>query len=201
MNQNAVQYLKENREKYPQEILAGKLREAGYTEEDVSESVKIVFGGERLLKPSKSETPFLRTVVRLGKILIIMLGGFYILVFLMASQNSGGHGKSPDVKRLGDVKQLQAALELYYDSCGGYPVVPTETIIGSPDFDISSHEGCPEGTSIGTFINPIPINPTHGGEPYAYYGSHENYTISFSLEKQSGNLSPGRHFATPSGVQ
>lgn len=44
MNQNAVNYLKENKEKYSKEILIKQLQNSGYGEEDIDEAVKTVFG-------------------------------------------------------------------------------------------------------------------------------------------------------------
>lgn len=46
MNQVAVQYLNENKEKYPEETLVSQLRQSGYSEEDISESIAIVYRNE-----------------------------------------------------------------------------------------------------------------------------------------------------------
>lgn len=46
MNQNAVNYLQENKEKYSKEILIKQLQNSGYGEEDINEAVKDVFGDD-----------------------------------------------------------------------------------------------------------------------------------------------------------
>ena len=140
-------------------------------------------------------------VALLGVAFLILLG------FFMVVSNIDRRGPMLDSQRLSDIKQLQVALELYYDSCGGYPVVPTATVIGSPGFDVAFHGGCPEGTSLKAFIDHLPMDPQPGGEPYRYCSaavgslecapSGKSYVISFSLEKKNLNLSSGKHFVTP----
>lgn len=45
MNQNIIIYLRENKEKYPKDVLAAELRKSGYVEGDIAEGVAQVFDG------------------------------------------------------------------------------------------------------------------------------------------------------------
>lgn len=44
MNQQVINYLKENKDKYPKEVLIKELEKAGYNPKNISEGVGIVFG-------------------------------------------------------------------------------------------------------------------------------------------------------------
>lgn len=77
---------------------------------------------------------------------------------VMVSLNST-RAKGRDAKRITDVKQISLALALYYDACGRqYPSTLTE----------AAADGCPSGTTLGSFINPVPIHPTGGGQSGSY---------------------------------
>lgn len=129
--------------------------------------------------------------------------------------------KGRDAQRVGDIKTFQAILELYFDSCGGYPRVSTLTIVGSPQFDPSSSIGCPKGISLRSYLGDylmkdFPVNPKPGGQDYQYCsetapgsgkcglpasGKAESYRIIFTLEGESLGLAPGAHVVTPKGIQ
>lgn len=48
MSQNAINYLEENKNKYSSEVLVEQLRKAGYTEDDINESLSQVLSGNSL---------------------------------------------------------------------------------------------------------------------------------------------------------
>jgi prepilin-type N-terminal cleavage/methylation domain-containing protein len=90
--------------------------------------------------------------------------------------------KARDAKRIAEIKQIQTALELYYDDNNAYPLSP----------------GCGAtipGTSC-SYINQDPIDPKQGtsavfvGNTYFYYsnnygGGGQWYMIVFKLENTS----------------
>lgn len=85
---------------------------------------------------------------------------------VMVSLNSA-RAKGRDAKRITDVKQLSLALALYYDACGRqYP----DSTLGSDlvNLDGAENNGCPAGTTLASFINPVPKHPTGGGQQGAY---------------------------------
>ena len=82
----------------------------------------------------------------------------------MASLNSARQ-KARDAKRLSDVKQLQLALEFYFDKNGGYPSAISETLLTE-------------------FIAAIPTDPVGGGN-YSYAALNAgctSYHIGATLE-------------------
>lgn len=129
--------------------------------------------------------------------------------------------KERDFQRMIDIKQLQAALKMYHDTCNGYPPMPRIAIFGSPLLDGAFNAGCPNGTSFGTIsaaINgTIPVNPQPGGVNYQYCSEAvpgsgkcgmpaggkkaEGYIITFVLEGQVDTLVAGAHIATPKGIK
>lgn len=101
--------------------------------------------------------------------------------------------KSRDAKRASDIKQIQTALELYFNDCNQYPsALATATA-----------NGCPTGTTFGTFMGLIPTNPTPNGATYTYSSAspYSTYTLTFTLEGATGGLAAGAHTASPSGIQ
>lgn len=128
--------------------------------------------------------------------------------------------KERDFRRMIDIKQLQAALKVYHDTCGGYPLMPRIAVFGSPLLDGTFNAGCPKGTSFGTISatlnGTIPVNPKPGGVNYQYCsesvpesgkcgvpanGKAEGYIITFALEGAVDTLTAGTHTASPKGIK
>ncbi len=125
--------------------------------------------------------------------LLVVIAIIAILSTVVMAGLNSARLKGRDAKRLSDIKQLQAALELFYDSCQGYPVSGAMPTIAT---------ACPGGgaANFGVFMATIPVNPTPGGATYTYTGTASTYTVGFSLEGPSGSLASGAHTASPSGI-
>jgi general secretion pathway protein G len=122
--------------------------------------------------------------------LLVVIAIIAILSTVVMAGLNSARAKGRDAKRLSDIKQVQAALELYYDTNGGYPVQATAGTLGTV-----------LNTSLfTTYMNPLPANPAPNGATYTYSGTASLYTIGFTLEGQSGSLSLGARTATPSGI-
>ncbi|MFQ5661820.1 MAG: hypothetical protein ACE5F2_01025, partial [Candidatus Paceibacteria bacterium] len=88
---------------------------------------------------------------------------------VLASLNSARQ-KSRDAKRISDVKQLQLALEFYFDANGGYPSAISGTLLTAPGY-----------------IAVIPTDPVGGGQ-YSYAALNAgctSYHIGATLEDGS----------------
>ncbi|MCK9352501.1 MAG: type II secretion system protein [Candidatus Paceibacterota bacterium] len=124
--------------------------------------------------------------------LLVVIAIIAILSTVVMAGLNSARLKGRDAKRLSDIKQVQAALELFYDSNGGYPVTSgtlNTVLAGTAGFT--------------TYMNPLPINPTPAGTPatYTYAGTAAGYTITFGLEGSTGSLTvAGTHTASPSGI-
>lgn len=102
--------------------------------------------------------------------------------------------KSRDAKRVSDVKQIQTALELYYNDANAYPASL--------------------GTSIAsngvTYMAIVPTNPTpsndglcDSGNTYNYAAGTSNttYTLTYCLGGTTGGVSSSYNTAYPGNIK
>ena len=122
--------------------------------------------------------------------LLVVIAIIGILAAVVLVSLNSARAKSRDARRLSDMHQIQTALELYYNDCGGYPAALTTAASGS----------CP---GMPSYLATVPVNPTPGGTTYGYTqtGSGSGYTLTFTLEGAVNNLTSGLHTASPSGIQ
>ena len=144
----------------------------------------------------------------------------------MAGLNSA-RSKGRDARRLSDIKSLQKALDMYLDTCGGYPLLGDGAYVPvgeSGGLESTTQDGNCEGGSdtLGLYMSILPVNPSPGGKSYTYCSSPEDapliaascsiddtttppgngsYQFTFTLENGSGNLTAGDYVATPKGIQ
>jgi prepilin-type N-terminal cleavage/methylation domain-containing protein len=123
-------------------------------------------------------------------LVVIAIIGLLSTLAVVALNNA--RQKSRDAKRVSDIKQIQTALELYYNDVTGYP---TDVTVGSSiDYN---------GT---TYMSIVPSNPTPvapGNPQYAYTVTgtgNSGYVLTYTLEGSSGGVSEGTHTATPAGI-
>jgi general secretion pathway protein G len=114
-------------------------------------------------------------------IAIIGLLASIIIVSLDQAQT-----KSRDARRVADIREIQNALEEYAATCGSFPA-PLSSGAG---LGIGDNNGCPSGTTLGTYISPVPADP-RSGLPYAYtaFGSGatcSTYHLGAMLEISGG---------------
>lgn len=128
--------------------------------------------------------------------LLVVIAIIGILAAVVLVSLNSARGKSRDARRLSDIKQMQTALELYFDSCNQYPD-------GAGGLTTSDATGCTSPTTYGSFLNPIPTNPAPGGTAYTYGSASPftTYSITFTLENPTGGLAAGLRTASPSGIQ
>jgi prepilin-type N-terminal cleavage/methylation domain-containing protein len=157
--------------------------------------------------------------------LLVVIAIIAILSTVVMAGLNSARAKGRDAKRLADVKQLQAALELFFDTCSGYPnLAPGVVGTGLTTATTSTTAGAC-ATSFGNFMAKLPLNPGPSGEDYYYCGvavsaaptnlanpltaaagscetaaGSSSYRIGFNLEGATGSLTAGDHVATPSGV-
>jgi type II secretion system protein G len=129
--------------------------------------------------------------------LLVVVAIIGLLATLSIVALNTARAKARDAKRVGDIKQIQTALELYYNDNGGYPAT------ASSGYAIAS------GSNVYMAQYPTPPVPsTDGGCPanvtnYAYTATSSNtsYTISYCLGAATGGLNAGAGTATPAGIK
>ncbi|MCI0542760.1 type II secretion system GspH family protein [bacterium] len=112
--------------------------------------------------------------------LLVVIAIIAILSTVVMAGLNSARAKGRDANRVAAVKQIQSALELYSDTCSGYPPNTAAAITGSTDAnsglstgenDGSTTDSCPSGTTFATFMAVLPTNPGPGGEAYTYCGT------------------------------
>ena len=128
-------------------------------------------------------------------LVVIAIIGLLSTLAVVALNNA--RMKARDAKRVSDIKQIQTALELYFNDASDYPaaVTPGSTIA----YDTT------------TYMAIVPTNPKPrtDGSPTACADSDYIYTrdsgvsyhISFCLGGATGGLAAGGRTATPGGIQ
>lgn len=185
------------------------------------------------MPPQKGLVNITKIVLLVLALFIVVLGGaaFYFTNVPASDISQKGDVKKPtivplpdvmqrDFQRMLDVKQLQAVLKTYHDTCNGYPPMPRIAVFGTPLLDGKFNVGCPKGVSFGTIsatvIGKIPVNPGPGGMNYTYCsegvlgsgkcgistkGKAEGYLVTFKLEGAVDTFTAGVHTATPAGIK
>lgn len=157
--------------------------------------------------------------------LLVVIAIIALLTTLAVTALDSARRKSRDSKRLTDIKQIQTALELYFNDEEGYP---------NGSYTLGEGTSCASGTAacnclasgVAGFSNDcsaaeslymglVPANIQPGGVSYVYTcrANGENdptvcggtdqgaaYTISFNLEGSVEGIPAGDHCAVPSGI-
>ena len=131
-------------------------------------------------------------------LVVIAIIGLLSTLAVVALNNA--RAKSRDARRISDVKQVQTALEMFYNDCNGYP--PTLTAG-------ATLTGCASGVTLGTYMATIPTSPTpvdgdctSTENTYTYTSESPNttYSLAYCLGSSTGTLAAGVHTATPAGL-
>ena len=125
---------------------------------------------------------------------------------VLVSLNSA-RAKSRDAKRLADVRQVQTALELFYNDNGSYPSESSNAALGTDgatNYEFSTYltawptaptpQDNPSGGSTCTTANNIYDYNATGTDP-------TTYSVVFCLGGITGGYAAGLHTASPSGIQ
>lgn len=140
-------------------------------------------------------------------VVIVIIG---ILATLATVTLSSARGKARDARRVSDVKQIQTALELYYNDASIYPATVDGPTAGAP-FSYGSvtymakvpgnaspyNDGtCPAGTSV--IFEESVDNSIY---QYTQDALGISYHIHYCLGTATGNITAGSHHATPGSIQ
>ena len=133
----------------------------------------------------KKKTAF--TLIEL--LVVIAIIGILSTLAVVAIQSA--RSKARDSKRIADVKQMQTALELYFNDNGSYPTSITSTIATA---------GVVYMTSVPSAPTPADGSCSTTTNAYTYTSNGSTYTIAFCVGGQTANLPAGQKIATRDGV-
>jgi len=107
--------------------------------------------------------------------LLVVIAIIGILSSVVLASLNSARLKARDAKRVSDVKQIQLALEMYYDDNSNYPVGITSTLLVTPGY-----------------ISTVPTDPSTGSAyTYAALGSGttcSSYHLGATLEGTSNSV-------------
>ncbi len=122
--------------------------------------------------------------------LLVVVAIIGLLSTLSIVALNSARAKARDARRVSDVKQIQTALELYYNENGTYPTSTSNLI--------PAYMG----------IVPTPPTPVTDGSCTAPTGSYtynrqntNTYTLAYCLGAPTGGLASGAGTATPAGIK
>jgi len=115
---------------------------------------------------------------------IIAVLSSIVLIGLGPTQRAGR-----DARRIADLRQVQTALELYFNKCGYYPGQPQPVSPCGPFTAITTWQDLVfslRGSNVG--VNQVPNDPT-SGRTYSYGTdlSGSSYILGSSLEDQNSS--------------
>ena len=119
--------------------------------------------------------------------LLVVIAIIGLLATLAVVALNNARAKSRDARRISDIKQIQTALEMYYNDASAYP-----TALGTQI-----------ATGSNTFMVSVPSDPQNTGSyVYTYSGGGtSDYAITFQLESGAGGFTAGTNVtASPSGL-
>ncbi len=109
----------------------------------------------------------------------------------------GPRKKSRNAKRISDVKQMQTAVELYYNDHDKYPkeLIPGESLEGEDEYETRYMYYIP--------MNPLPSEGECEADfEYSYQVKDEgqSYELKYCVSEDVAGISEGHHTATPAGI-
>ena len=153
--------------------------------------------------------------------LLVVIAIIGLLSTLAVVALNSAREKARDAKRVADVKQIQTAMELYFNDQNSYPVIPpgdssaSSATLGDTGAEtLSSTNGWSDTVAGTTFMGLVPEAPTPPADNSYVYEAYQSdgtticntdgvscttYEIEFELEGTVGGLS-GEVCARPSGV-
>lgn len=113
--------------------------------------------------------------------LMVTISIIVILSGIVMSNVGSARSKSRDAKRISDLGQIQMAIQLFMERCTYLPLPNS-----SGELDTSISNGCPTGTTLGTYLTQIPVDPKTGNKYtyrayQAYGGSSPHYITDYHL--------------------
>jgi prepilin-type N-terminal cleavage/methylation domain-containing protein len=132
--------------------------------------------------------------------LLVVIAIIGLLSTLSIVALNTARARSRDARRVSDVKQVQTALEMYYNEMNTYPTTASISTT-------SPIKGTGASSTYMTLFPTAPL-PVDGGctaanNQYVYTQTDAgaSYTLTYCLGGATGNITTGAHTATPASIQ
>ena len=128
-------------------------------------------------------------------LVVVAIIGLLATLSIVALNNA--RARARDARRVADVKQIQTALELYYNDYGIYPATG----------DVDPGGSIASGSTVYMSQIPTPPQPADGdcdaATAYTYTQQDESrsYTLAYCLGTATGGIPLGVGTATPAGIR
>ena len=124
-------------------------------------------------------------------LVVIAIIGILATLAVVALQNS--RKSANDAKTLADIRQIQTALELYFNDNGEYPLTgEIDNTIATGSFIYMTKVPSPSTSSSG--------DCGQGGDNYLYSSDGSSYIIQFCINSNTGGLEAGLKVANSGGI-
>jgi type II secretion system protein G len=134
--------------------------------------------------------------------LLVVIAIIGLLATLSVVALNSARVKARDARRVSDIKQIQTALEMYFNEKNAYPGTGINTTLS----DVNGFSATASGT---VYLGKVPSNPTPRADGatacpdtdyvYTQAGSGgSSYTLSYCL---GSGANAGKATATPSGIR
>lgn len=123
-------------------------------------------------------------------LVVIAIIGLLATIAVVALGNS--RARARDARRLSDVRQIQTALQLYYQDQDGFPTSLGTSLATSGVVYMALVPNAPM---------PNEPNCTVAQNTYEYSGNNNTYTLSYCIGSKTGDIPAGASTATPAGLR
>ncbi len=110
--------------------------------------------------------------------LLVVIAIIGLLATVVTTSLSKARSKALDTKRIAEVRELQKAIEMYYDDHGSYPCTnsgdPTTLYI---DKNVAA-SSCLRRDLVPEYISQLPIDPKFGDDTTKQWGYQYNYSVA-----------------------
>lgn len=119
--------------------------------------------------------------------MLIVIAVIAILAGVVLTGVSGFQASARDTRRIGDLRNAQNHLELFYNRCGHYPVDDGATCGGAAGAP-SEVNWAQLVTALETVTSQVPTDPGAGDYEYGYGQDGLSYVLKATLEREHNAL-------------
>ncbi|OIO47761.1 MAG: hypothetical protein AUJ28_00455 [Parcubacteria group bacterium CG1_02_37_51] len=134
--------------------------------------------------------------------LLVVIAIIGLLSTLAVVSLNSARSKARDARRTSDIRQIQTALDMYYNDAGAYPA-GAAIAIGTTAADTLSTGGFAAAATGTTYMVTVPLDPQNSGSNVYTYTSEtpfSTYTLPFVLENDNATWNGNECIASPGAI-